>query len=142
MDTASKCLTGDTRIKLSKIKKMTQDARRTYKIGEISETTGLQKTANGWREVKKGGAGSAAPKAGSDNTERTAGGSPLTPNDKIANAAWEVFTKRRGENLTAKDVQKEYGMSEAEANETIRRVNKSIEAMEKSFPGFAKPGRT
>ena len=56
-------LTADTKIRLSKIKRETCDARRTYRIGEISETTGLQKTANGWREVKKGGAGSAAPKA-------------------------------------------------------------------------------
>jgi hypothetical protein len=31
----------------------TLDARRIYKIGEISEKTGLQKTANGWRPVKK-----------------------------------------------------------------------------------------
>lgn len=29
---------------------------RTYNIGEISEKTGLQKTANGWRPPKKGGA--------------------------------------------------------------------------------------
>ncbi len=32
---------------------------RTYNIGEISEKTGLQKTANGWVKPKKGGAGSA-----------------------------------------------------------------------------------
>lgn len=30
---------------------------RVYNIGEISEKTGLQKTANGWRPVKKGAAG-------------------------------------------------------------------------------------
>lgn len=32
---------------------------RTYNIGEISEKTGLQKTANGWVKPKKGNAGSA-----------------------------------------------------------------------------------
>jgi hypothetical protein len=32
----------------------TEDARRTYQIGEISEATGLQKTANGWVKPKSG----------------------------------------------------------------------------------------
>ena len=31
----------------------TEDARRTYQIGEISEATGLQKTANGWKPPKE-----------------------------------------------------------------------------------------
>lgn len=31
----------------------TEDTRRTYQIGEISETTGMQKTANGWRPPKE-----------------------------------------------------------------------------------------
>ncbi len=31
-----------------------EDARRTYQIGEISEATGLQKTANGWVKPKNG----------------------------------------------------------------------------------------
>lgn len=35
----------------------TEDARRTYQIGEISEATGLQKTATGWVKPKKGAAG-------------------------------------------------------------------------------------
>ena len=72
VDAAPRQLTADTKIRLSKIKRETCDARRTYRIGEISETTGLQKTANGWREVKKGGAGSAAPKAGGNDAERNA----------------------------------------------------------------------
>ena len=40
---------------------------RRYNVGEISEKTGLQKTANGWVKPKKGGAGTE--KAGS-NSER------------------------------------------------------------------------
>ena len=32
----------------------TEDARRTYQIGEISEATGLQKTAQGWVKPKTG----------------------------------------------------------------------------------------
>lgn len=39
-------ITADTKIKLA--------ADKVYQIGEISEKTGLQKTANGWRPVKKG----------------------------------------------------------------------------------------
>ena len=31
----------------------TEDARRTYQIGEISEATGLQKTAQGWKPPKE-----------------------------------------------------------------------------------------
>lgn len=43
-------LTADTKIKLSQIK-TTDDAKR-YNIGDISEKTGLQKTANGWVRPK------------------------------------------------------------------------------------------
>lgn len=42
-------LTGDCKIR---IRPETQD--KVYQIGEISQKTGLQKTANGWRPVKKG----------------------------------------------------------------------------------------
>jgi hypothetical protein len=46
-------LTGDCKIR---IRPETKDAK-VYQIGEISQKTGLQKTANGWRPVKKNGAG-------------------------------------------------------------------------------------
>ena len=49
-DAAPKVLTGDTRLRLSQVK----DARKTYQLGEISQTTGLQKTANGWVKPKQG----------------------------------------------------------------------------------------
>lgn len=47
-DSAPRELTGDTRLRLSQVKD------KVYQIGEISQKTGLQKTANGWRPVKKG----------------------------------------------------------------------------------------
>lgn len=40
--------TQDGREEIIKAQKETEDARRTYKNGEISEKTGLMKTANGW----------------------------------------------------------------------------------------------
>lgn len=45
---APRQLTGDTRVRLSQVR----DARKTYQIGEISQATGLQKTANGWVKPK------------------------------------------------------------------------------------------
>lgn len=45
--------TQDGRDELAKLQE-TQD--KVYQIGEISQKTGLQKTANGWRPVKKNGA--------------------------------------------------------------------------------------
>ena len=41
-------LTGDTRLRLSQVKD------KVYQIGEISQKTGLQKTANGWVKPKTG----------------------------------------------------------------------------------------
>ena len=49
-------LTGDTRIRLSQIKDLRGwiEDKRTYKPGEISEKTGLQKQPDGsWKEPKK-----------------------------------------------------------------------------------------
>ena len=199
-DDAAPRLTRDTKIRLSRIKReQTQDERRTYKIGEISEKTGLQKTANGWREVKKGGAptggkaevnpitgkpmrpetlayaqqkkadaqapapkvslkehaekmamANPAIKAYSDqkkadaeakrNTEKTAGGFTLAQNDKIKAAATDVIFKRRGEKLTPADLQREYKMSEPEANEAARRINEYFDNLEKDRQEFAKGG--
>lgn len=51
------------------IKARTEETEdRTYNIGEISEKTGLQKTANGWVKPKKDGAGSAKKDASGTNT--------------------------------------------------------------------------
>lgn len=70
-DAAAPRLTRDTKIRLSRIKReQTQDERRTYKIGEISEKTGLQKTANGWREVKKGASPAGGKMSKEDLTKR------------------------------------------------------------------------
>lgn len=49
-DSAPRQLTGDTRLRLSQV------TDKIYQIGEISQKTGLQKTAKGWRPVKKGAA--------------------------------------------------------------------------------------
>ena len=48
--------TVDGREELIKAQEAVTEDRR-YKIGEISEKTGLQKTANGWVKPNKGGAG-------------------------------------------------------------------------------------
>ena len=50
--------TADGREELIKAQEAVTEDRR-YKIGEISEKTGLQKTANGWVKPNKGGAGKA-----------------------------------------------------------------------------------
>ena len=47
-----------------------EDARKTYQIGEISQTTGLQKTANGWRPVKKSAAAGAKTGPGKSPAEQ------------------------------------------------------------------------
>ena len=47
----------------------TEDARRTYKIGEISQATGLQKTANGWVKPKSGKAAGAKSESKSSSTK-------------------------------------------------------------------------
>ena len=49
---------------------------RTYQIGEISQKTGLQKTANGWVEPKAGGAG---------NTKKDASGAEVLNNKYYKN---------------------------------------------------------
>ena len=70
--------TADGREELIKAQEAETEDRR-YNIGEISEKTGLQKTANGWVKPNKGGAGkteskpaestSSAPKTESKPTE-------------------------------------------------------------------------
>ena len=119
-DSAAPRLTRDTKIRLSRIKReQTQDERRTYKIGEISEKTGLQKTANGWREVKKG----ASPAGGkmskedltkrvgemleTDPTMRKMVGAGPAPKADPAKMSKEQLTQRVGELMkTDKNLQK------------------------------------
>lgn len=72
------------------------------------------------------------------NTEKTAGGFTLAQNDKIKNAALDVITKRRGERLTAKNLKRDYKMSDEEANETVRRVNEYFENLQKDRKEFSK----
>ena len=62
--------TADGREELNKARDAdVEDARRTYQIGEISEATGLQKTAQGWVKPKSGKAPGA--KTGAGEVTRT-----------------------------------------------------------------------
>lgn len=80
-------LTGDTRLRLSQV------TDKVYQIGEISQKTGLQKTANGWRPVKKGAGAKAA-----GSTENKAGSINRTP-ERIAKetAIMEALNLSTGE---------------------------------------------
>lgn len=59
---------------------------RVYNIGEISEKTGLQKTANGWRPVKKG----AAP---AKKQEKKGAGIPQTTTETFVGKTYKDFVE-------------------------------------------------
>lgn len=107
-----------------------KDARRTYQIGEISETTGMQKTANGWRPVKKG-AGTpnekenkpAAQFLGMEPGPDT--GAKLSHKDHV-DLANEV--KANGDNWTAEEIAKEWNLTKGDA-----------EAVKKEIDNISKP---
>lgn len=62
--------TQDGREQIIKAQKAeTEDARRTYQIGEISEATGLQKTAQGWKPPKGNGGSKSKPSTNEDYTK-------------------------------------------------------------------------
>lgn len=69
--------TQDGREEIIKVQKETEDARRTYKNGEISEKTGLMKTPNGWVEPP-------ANKGGAEQTTVMAGNNKKTLNESMA----------------------------------------------------------
>ena len=76
----------------------TEDVR--YNIGDISQKTGLQKTANGWVKPKKGGAGKGAgePTLGISETDRKSYEKAVKNVD-----TWrlkEAFEKREGKELS------------------------------------------
>lgn len=83
--------TQDGREEIIKAQKETEDARRTYKNGEISEKTGLMKTANGWVKPRSGKATGAKTGPG----ESPNGTGPLSP------------AKRKAERISK--IQKETG---------------------------------
>lgn len=60
--------TADGREKLAKAREADVEDR-TYNIGEISQKTGLQKTANGWVKPKSGGASKGAENGGPSNAD-------------------------------------------------------------------------
>lgn len=101
------------------IEKETED--RTYNIGEISQKTGLQKTANGWVEPKKAraGAGKAESKPGRDR--------PLLKKEDHVKLAKEVIsnTMPGGSEWSAEDIAKEWKLGKADAEE----VKKAMQAV-------------
>lgn len=102
---------------------------RTYNIGEISQKTGLQKTANGWVKPKKGG--KITPK-GKDLMERASKNPNLTEHGRAAASklAKEYNEKLNGSSETAKKEESksvakfdEYGLP---SNETIAMKDKFL----------------
>ena len=79
---------------------------RTYQIGEISQKTGLQKTANGWVKPKKGNAGSAKKDA--------SGAAKMTPEQK---SKWEAKAANSSETIASlKNFISSMSKPEAKAN--------------------------
>ena len=93
----------------------TEDARRTYQIGEISESTGLQKTANGWVKPKKGAAGKAATES-----------KPSNPGVPIQGSNWlSLPSGTRVTNETARE-------RVTQNNERIETIKKQMEGKTKA----------
>ena len=73
--------TADGREELIKAQEAVTEDRR-YNIGEISEKTGLQKTANGWVKPNKGGAGKAENKPAAEKPKTEKKQSLKLPDEK------------------------------------------------------------
>lgn len=98
---------------------------KTYQIGEISQKTGLQKTANGWVKPKKGG--KITPK-GKDLMERAARNPKLSEHgraaaSKLAKEYGEKLSGSNGSESTSAAKFDEYGLP---SNETIKMKNKFL----------------
>lgn len=94
---------------LAKLITETRDSRKIYQIGEISEKTGLQKTANGWRPAKKD-------TGNSKKEEKTNDGAPYG-ND---NASKDHVNKEEAEAAKKRVFGKEFkGYSGAKAVEKL-----------------------
>lgn len=128
-DAAPHQLTGDTRLRLSQV------TDKVYQIGEISPKTGLQKTANGWRPVKKNG----NTQKGSNTSGHEAGNKPQNFNEKMSAIRKEEdnvsvkeaddFYKGHGFNKTGEKVNNVDGITvkeykDAEGNTIYSRFNK------------------
>lgn len=98
---------------------------KVYQIGEISQKTGLQKTANGWVKPKSGGAGkgSSEVKSGSGTTLR-AQKEESKPEEKKFTGSWENDKN----NLTPTQLQgisrlaKTSNLSESEVYENVKEL--------------------
>lgn len=104
-------LTGDTRIRLSQIKDLREwvEDRRKYKVGEISETTGLmkQRSKSGeiiWIDPQKGDKADPNEKPGSWNVPRSLGASAkqykvtVNYNKGRGKESWKVSMKTKDNN--------------------------------------------
>lgn len=89
-------LTGDTRIRLSQIKDLQAWINdRRYKVGEISEKTGLQKQPDGsWKEPTNNGRGRTLKSESKSGSK--AGATPLTDEQKAQTKAVEERINKSG----------------------------------------------
>ena len=105
----------------------TEDVR--YNIGDISQKTGLQKTANGWVKPKK--SGKITPK-GKDLMERAANNPKLSERGR---AAASKLAKEYGEKLSGSN-------SENWKTDVVSKMETSkLEKMDKDFEEFKKSGQ-
>lgn len=81
------------------------DARKTYQVGEISQATGLQKTANGWVKAKQGAGKSSAGTGESAEAHKKAAIAAMTPEQK--KAVMEGKTYRYANKNGVSDITKE-----------------------------------
>lgn len=120
--------TADGREELIKAQEAETEDRR-YNIGEISEKTGLQKTANGWVKPKKGNAGSAKKDA--------SGATKMTPEQK---SKWEAKAANSSETTASlrnfiSSMSKPEAKANPHADEIVEIYKKELAKREKN-PGY------
>ena len=109
--------TADGREELIKAQEAeTEDARRTYQIGEISQSTGLQKTANGWVKPKSGKAPGA--KTESKPLQHTSASS------SVQESVYKDIKNNGLEDYTVEEIAKEYGTTRGDAEVIRARLDK------------------
>lgn len=92
-------LTGDTRIRMNQV------TDKVYQIGEISQKTGLQKTANGWVKPKKGAPAGTKKEAGTIHKKAAISkttSEQLNQSDNLKEGKWVNFETTNGNRFTGK----------------------------------------
>lgn len=120
--------TADGREELIKAQAAETEDRR-YNIGEISEKTGLQKTANGWVKPKNGNSGSAKKDA--------SGAAKMTPEQK---SKWEAKAANSSETTASlrnfiSSMSKPEAKANPHADEIVEIYKKELAKREKN-PGY------